>query len=35
MKSYPETMVAESVDAKIYKIGPVVFEIWQIYHITL
>ena len=28
-------MVAESVDAKIFKIGSVVFEIWPFYHITL
>ena len=34
-KSYPETMVAESVAAKIFKIGLVVFEIWWFYHITL
>ena len=34
-KSYPETMVAESVGAKISKIGSVVFEIWSFYHITL
>ena len=34
-KIYPETMVAESVAAKIFKIGSVVFEIWPFYHITL
>ena len=28
-------MVAESVAAKIFKIGSVVFEIWPFYHITL
>ena len=28
MKSYPETMVAESVAAKIFKIGSVFFELW-------
>ena len=28
-------MVAESVSAKILKIGQVVFEIWQFHHITL
>ena len=32
MKSYPETMVAESVAAKIFKIGQVVSEIWHFYH---
>ena len=26
-------MVAESVAAKMFKIGSVVFEIWQFYHI--
>ena len=35
MKSYPETMVAESVAAKIFKIGSLVFELWQFYLITL
>ena len=30
-----ETMVPESVAAKIFKIGPVVFESWPFYHITL
>ena len=34
MKSYPETMVAESVAAKIFKIGSVVFELWPFYLIT-
>ena len=28
MKKLSETMVAESVAAKIFKIGSVVFEIW-------
>ena len=28
-------MVTESVDAKIFKSGSVVFEIWPVYHITL
>ena len=28
-------MVAESVGAKIFKIGSVVLEIWPFYHITL
>ena len=28
-------MVAESVAAKIFKIGSVVFEIWLFYHITV
>ena len=28
-------MVAESVAAKIFKIGSVVFKIWPLYHITL
>ena len=28
-------MVAESVDAKIFKIGSVVFELWPFYLITL
>ena len=28
-------MVAESVAAKIFKIGPVVFELWPYYLITL
>ena len=35
MKSYPETIVAKSVAAKIFEIGSVVFEIWSFYHITL
>ena len=35
MKSYPETKVAESLAAKIFKIGSVVFEIWPFYHVTL
>ena len=30
IKSYPETMVAESVDAKIFKIGSVVFRVMTI-----
>ena len=28
-------MVAESVAAKMFEIGPAVFEKWQFYHITL
>ena len=28
-------MVAESVAAKFFKIGQVVFELWPFYHITL
>ena len=35
IKSYPETIVAESETAKIFKIGSVVFEIWSFYHLTL
>ena len=32
---FPETMVAESVAANIFKIGSVVFEMWTFDHITL
>ena len=34
-KGYPETIVAQSVAAKIFQVDPVVFEIWQFYHLTL
>ena len=35
MKKLSYSMVAESVAAKIFKIGSVVFEIWPFYHIAL
>ena len=35
LKSYPESMVSESVVAKIFKIGSVTFEFWPFYLITL
>ena len=34
-KSYPETMVTESVAAKIFKIGSEVFQLCPFYLITL
>ena len=34
-KSYPETMVTESLAANNFKIGSVVFELWPFYLITL
>ena len=35
MKIYHETMVTESIAAKIFKIGSIVFELWPFYLITL